>query len=100
MRAIIKTKLLLQLTRRFNKISNEGLTEASQHITVVGAGLIGVEVAENLIKAGAMDWTGESRSGMTERLEKVIATASSGHRDKAAGQVAMFDRHDKHLVVT
>ena len=36
----------------FDKITNEGLTETSKHITVVGAGLIGVEVAENLIKAG------------------------------------------------
>src|SRR5210317_61463 len=36
----------------FEKITNEGMTEASKHITVVGAGLIGVEVAENLKKAG------------------------------------------------
>jgi len=36
----------------FDKITNEGMTEASKHITVVGAGLIGVEVAENLKKAG------------------------------------------------
>jgi len=36
----------------FDKITEEGLTSSSKHITVVGAGLIGVEVAENLIKAG------------------------------------------------
>ncbi|MFI1772895.1 FAD-dependent oxidoreductase [Thalassobellus citreus] len=36
----------------FDKITKEGLTEESKHITVVGAGLIGVEVAENLKAAG------------------------------------------------
>lgn len=36
----------------FDKISKEALTQEAQHITVIGAGLIGVEVAENLIEAG------------------------------------------------
>ena len=36
----------------FDKITKEGLTSNSKHITVIGAGLIGVEVAENLKEAG------------------------------------------------
>ncbi|CAH8284428.1 NADPH-dependent 2,4-dienoyl-CoA reductase/sulfur reductase-like enzyme [Mariniflexile fucanivorans] len=36
----------------FDKIINEGLTGASKNIAVIGAGLIGVEVAENLKEAG------------------------------------------------
>lgn len=36
----------------FDKITKEGLTSESKHITVIGAGLIGVEVAENLKDAG------------------------------------------------
>ncbi len=36
----------------FDKITKEGLTNQSKHITVIGAGLIGVEVAENLKEAG------------------------------------------------
>ena len=36
----------------FDKIMKEGLASSSKHITVIGAGLIGVEVAENLRKAG------------------------------------------------
>ena len=36
----------------FDKITKEVLTEESKHVTVVGAGLIGVEVAENLKEAG------------------------------------------------
>ncbi len=36
----------------FDKITKEGLTQESKHITVIGAGLIGIEVAENLKEAG------------------------------------------------
>ena len=36
----------------FDKIMKEGLATSSKHITVIGAGLIGVEVAENLREAG------------------------------------------------
>jgi NADPH-dependent 2,4-dienoyl-CoA reductase/sulfur reductase-like enzyme/rhodanese-related sulfurtransferase len=36
----------------YDKITKEGLASNSKHITVIGAGLIGVEVAENLKEAG------------------------------------------------
>lgn len=36
----------------FDKITQEGLATTSKHITVIGAGLIGIEVAENLREAG------------------------------------------------
>jgi NADPH-dependent 2,4-dienoyl-CoA reductase/sulfur reductase-like enzyme/rhodanese-related sulfurtransferase len=36
----------------FDKITREGLASTSKHVTVIGAGLIGVEVAENLKEAG------------------------------------------------
>ncbi|WP_406685547.1 FAD-dependent oxidoreductase [Seonamhaeicola sp. MEBiC1930] len=36
----------------FDKITNEGLIGSSKNITIIGAGLIGVEVAENLKHAG------------------------------------------------
>ena len=36
----------------YDKITSEGLTSECKHITVIGAGLIGVEVAENLKEAG------------------------------------------------
>ncbi len=53
--------------------------------------VINKRILENLIKAGAMDWTGETRSGMTERLEKVLASASSAQKDRDAGQGGLFD---------
>ena len=36
----------------FDKITKEGLAVSSKHVTIIGAGLIGVEVAENLSEAG------------------------------------------------
>lgn len=51
-------------------------------------------ILENLVKAGALDWTEESRSGMFGRLEQVVASASSIQRDRASGQVSMFDAMD------
>ncbi|WP_193210861.1 DNA polymerase III subunit alpha [Luteolibacter marinus] len=48
-------------------------------------------ILENLVKAGALDWTGESRASMFHRLEQVVASASSAQRDRASGQVSLFD---------
>ncbi|MEM9237310.1 MAG: DNA polymerase III subunit alpha [Verrucomicrobiota bacterium] len=56
--------------------------------------IINKRILENLVKAGAFDWTGETRSGMFNRLEQVCASASSAQRDRAAGQVALFDTMD------
>jgi len=36
----------------FDKIMGQGINDETEHITVMGSGLIGVEVAENLVKIG------------------------------------------------
>ena len=51
-------------------------------------------ILENLVKAGAMDWTGEGRATMFNRVELVVASASSAQRDRAQGQVSLFDTMD------
>ncbi|MBK1855657.1 DNA polymerase III subunit alpha [Verrucomicrobiaceae bacterium 5K15] len=51
-------------------------------------------ILENLVKAGALDWTGESRAAMFHRIEQVVASASSAQRDRAQGQVSLFDTMD------
>lgn len=57
----------------------------------VDSKVVNKRILENLIKAGAMDWTGETRAGMTLRLEKVLASAGRAQRDRASGQVGLFD---------
>lgn len=51
-------------------------------------------ILENLVKAGALDWTGETRAVMFDRIEQVVASASSAQRDRAQGQVSLFDTMD------
>jgi len=52
--------------------------------------VVNKRILENLVKAGTLDWTGETRAGMFNRLEQVVASASSAQRDKASGQVSLF----------
>ena len=56
--------------------------------------VINKRILENLVKAGAVDWTGENRATMFARLEQVVASASSAQRDKASGQSSLFDAMD------
>jgi DNA polymerase-3 subunit alpha len=56
--------------------------------------VINKRILENLVKAGALDWTGENRASMFARLEQVVASASSAQRDKASGQSSLFDAID------
>ncbi len=56
--------------------------------------VVNKRILENLVKAGAFDWTSETRAGMFGRLEQVISASSSLQRDRASGQVSMFDAMD------
>ncbi|MBL9153492.1 MAG: DNA polymerase III subunit alpha [Verrucomicrobiales bacterium] len=49
------------------------------------------KILENLIKAGAFDFTTERRDALFSRVGQVIAGASAAHRDRASGQVSLFD---------
>ena len=56
--------------------------------------VINKRILENLVKAGALDWTGENRATMFCRLESVVAASSSLQKDRASGQVSLFDSLD------
>ncbi len=49
------------------------------------------KILESLVRAGAFDWTGEKRWELFARLDSVLAGASAVHRDRASGQVSLFD---------
>jgi len=46
---------------------------------------------ECLVKCGAFDWTGHERAQLFSEIDGVIAAAASAHRDRASGQLGMFD---------
>ncbi len=74
--------------------TNGQFTSLEDFSTRLDSKVVNKRILENLVKAGALDWTGETRAGMFNRLEQVVASASSAQRDKASGQVSLFDALD------
>jgi DNA polymerase-3 subunit alpha len=46
---------------------------------------------ESLVKAGAFDFLGRERAELFACIEETLAAAATAHRDRAAGQVSLFD---------
>ncbi len=46
---------------------------------------------ESLVKAGAFDFLGRDRAEMFACIEETLGAAASSHRDRASGQVSLFD---------
>ncbi len=49
---------------------------------------------ECLVKCGAFDWTAIERAALFSEIEGAFASAASSHRDRASGQVSLFDALD------
>jgi len=52
------------------------------------------KILENLIKAGAFDFTLERRDEMFSRVGQVIAGSTAAQRDRATGQTSLFDMNE------
>jgi DNA polymerase-3 subunit alpha len=73
---------------------NGSFTSLDDFASRLDSKVVNKRILENLVKAGALDWTNDTRAGMFARLEQVVASASSAQRDRASGQVSMFDSMD------
>ena len=49
------------------------------------------KMLESLVKAGAFDFVGRERSELFACIDESLAAASASHRDRASGQVSLFD---------
>ncbi len=49
---------------------------------------------ECLCKCGAFDFTHEDRAQLFSEIDEAMARASGAHKDRAAGQIALFDMFD------
>jgi len=49
------------------------------------------KMLESLIKAGAFDFTGSNRAELFSRIEEALGCSAAAHRDRASGQVSLFD---------
>jgi DNA polymerase-3 subunit alpha len=52
------------------------------------------KAVESLIRCGAFDWTGTERAQLFAEVDEAMAAAASAGRDRAAGQVSLFDAFD------
>lgn len=67
----------------FDKIMKEDVIDTSEHITIVGAGLIGLETAENLVHAGkkvtVVELNDQVLANWDPKFAKMAATAIRDH---------------------
>ena len=49
------------------------------------------KILESLVRAGAFDWDGRHRAALDAAIEGAIGAAASVQRDRASGQVSLFD---------
>ena len=57
----------------------------------VDARIANRKTIESLVKAGAFDFLGRDRAELFACIEETLAAAAASHRDRAAGQVSLFD---------
>jgi DNA polymerase-3 subunit alpha len=48
------------------------------------------KILENLIRAGAFDFTGNDRAELFAQIDQTLATGASAQRDRRSGQVSLF----------
>src|SRR5262249_58159425 len=48
------------------------------------------KILENLIRAGAFDFTRQDRAELFAQIDQTLATGASAQRDRRAGQVSLF----------
>ncbi len=53
--------------------------------------VVNKKILESLIRCGAFDFTGHDRAEIFAEIDTIMASAASAHRDRAQGQVSMFD---------
>ncbi|MEY2540043.1 MAG: polymerase subunit alpha [Verrucomicrobiota bacterium] len=57
----------------------------------LGSRVANRKMLESLIKAGAFDFVGRGRPELFACIDDALASAATAHRDRAAGQVSLFD---------
>ncbi|MFL6526673.1 MAG: DNA polymerase III subunit alpha [Chthoniobacterales bacterium] len=53
--------------------------------------IVNRKMLESLVKCGAFDFAGRDRAELFDCIEESLAAASAAHKDRAAGQVSLFD---------
>jgi DNA polymerase-3 subunit alpha len=57
----------------------------------LGSRIANRKMLESLVKTGAFDFVGRDRAELFACIDEALAAAAAAHRDRAAGQVSLFD---------
>lgn len=74
-----------------NREANGPFESLEDFATRLDTKTVNRKIMESLIKAGAFDFTMVWRDAMFSRLGQVIAASSAAQKDRASGQVSLFD---------
>jgi DNA polymerase-3 subunit alpha len=66
----------------------------------LGSRVANRKMLESLIKAGAFDFVGRDRAELFDCIEEALATSAAAHRDRASGQVSLFDEETHRATST
>jgi DNA polymerase-3 subunit alpha len=66
----------------------------------LGSRIANRKMLESLVKAGAFDFVGRDRAELFACIDEALAAAASAHRDRAAGQVSLFDEVQSAVTTT
>jgi DNA polymerase III subunit alpha len=66
----------------------------------LGSRIANRKMLESLVKAGAFDFVGRDRAELFACIDEALAAAASAHRDRAAGQVSLFDQEQSAVTTT
>ena len=74
-----------------NREENGSFDSLEDFATRLDTKIVNRKIMESLIKAGAFDFTMVWRDAMFSRLGQVLAASSAAQKDRASGQVSLFD---------
>jgi DNA polymerase-3 subunit alpha len=66
----------------------------------LGSRIANRKMLESLVKTGAFDFVGRDRAELFACIDEALAAAASAHRDRAAGQVSLFDEMEASATST
>ena len=70
---------------------NSGFKSLEDFCGRLGTRVANRKMLESLIKAGAFDFLGRERAELFDCIDESLAVSAAAHRDRAAGQVSLFD---------
>jgi DNA polymerase-3 subunit alpha len=74
-----------------DRLANGSFRSLEEFCTRLDSTAVNKKILESLVKCGAFDWDGRHRAALDAAIEPAIGAAASVQKDRASGQVSLFD---------